>query len=191
MLCEPDLTAYVPGSLMRFINFDTAVHDHVTYVREKVAGPTYEWSVQEHLPSMGTNVCWLLCVRIMYSWRGILRHVLSHNTTLVLPMLSLFAQFSNTYQMRLEPIDDKRCKLHASGEVAIKMRMIGGTAERITSESIVKGIESMHVVLARYALENAILETYGKWILCVEHTMSMYSWCTLFVEHPGTVCPGG
>ncbi len=51
--------------------------------------------------------------------------------------------------MRLEPIDDKRSKLHATGEVAIKMRMIGGTAERITSESIVKGIESMHVVLAR------------------------------------------
>ncbi len=65
MLTEPDLSAYVPGSLMRFINFDTAVHDHVTYVRDKVAGPTYEWSVQEHLPSMGSNVGLILGVHVV------------------------------------------------------------------------------------------------------------------------------
>lgn len=56
VITEPDLSAYVPKSLNRFITFDPAVHDHVTYVRDKVAGPTYEWSVDEHLPSLGDSV---------------------------------------------------------------------------------------------------------------------------------------
>lgn len=53
--------------------------------------------------------------------------------------------------MQLLPVNDKQCKLNAQGEVSIKVRMIGSTAEKITSESITKGIESMHLVLARCA----------------------------------------
>lgn len=60
-------------------------------------------------------------------------------------------QFHNQYCMQLLPIDDKQCRLNAKGEVAIQVRMIGSTAEKITSESITKGIESMHLVLARCA----------------------------------------